>query len=80
MRRISRLLLLVFACLIVMFAVANPDPVAVRLLPEGAPFPPLAAIEMPVFLLALAGLFVGIAVGVIGEWFRDRSVRRGSGR
>lgn len=80
MRWIWRLFLLAFAIAVVLFAVANPEPVTIRLLPEDGPYGNLLVLRLPLFAVALACLFAGIVFGVVGEWLRGYSSRRRAAR
>lgn len=58
-------------------ALANRAPVEVRLLPgDLAAFTGLTwAIQLPLFLVILAGIVVGILVGFVWEWLREAHIR-----
>ena len=66
---------LITAVLIV--ALANRAPVAVRLLPEDlAALTGLTwAMELPLFLVIFAGIVVGVLIGFVWEWFREHGHR-----
>lgn len=80
MRWIWRLFLLAFAIAVILFAVANPDPITIRLLPDGGPYGDFPVLQLPLFVLALACLLAGIVFGVVGEWLRAFSRRRSAAR
>ena len=58
-------------------ALANRAPVAVRLLPEDlAALTGLTwAMELPLFLVIFAGIVVGVLIGFVWEWFREHGHR-----
>ena len=73
MRIISRVVLLVLAIFLILFAVSNRAAVSVGLWP----LPFLA--DVPLYLLCFLCALVGAAVGAAGAWFaggRDRRVLR----
>ncbi len=72
-RTLRYLFLVLLAILLVAVASANRAPVTVRLLP-----PDIARfvgsdwqLELPLFLVAFAGLLVGLLVGFVWEWLRE---------
>ncbi|MFT3689516.1 LapA family protein [Paenirhodobacter sp.] len=76
--RILRLLLLaLIAAVLVVVAVANRAPVVVHALPpEAGDFLGLSwSVQMPLFLLIFAGIVVGLALGFVWEWARERQHR-----
>jgi uncharacterized integral membrane protein len=72
---VTVLVLLPVALLIVMFAVANRAPVTVALDPFGSE-PPMFTTAAPLFLVLLAALIVGVIVGGVAAWSRQRKWRR----
>lgn len=58
-------------------AVANRDPVRVRLLPDDlAELTGLTwSAEPPLFLVIFAAIIAGVLVGFVWEWFREASIR-----
>ncbi len=76
--KILRLLVLVLiAAVLVVVAVANRTPVTVHALPpEAGDFLGLSwTAQLPLFLLILGGILVGIALGFVWEWARERQHR-----
>jgi uncharacterized integral membrane protein len=63
-------------CLL-MVALANRAPVAVRLLPEDlAALTGLTwAMDLPLFLVIFGGIVAGVLIGFVWEWFREHSHR-----
>ncbi len=82
MRFIKLLILAVILVGIVLVAVANNDFVTVQLLPaplaEMVTFP--TAITLPLFVILLAAVGVGLLIGYILEWLRERKHRRAVGQ
>ena len=72
---VTVLVLLPVALLIVMFAVANRSAVTVALDPFGSE-PPMFTTAAPLFLVLLAALIVGVVVGGVAAWSRQRKWRR----
>jgi len=77
MRLIRLLVLAVIAIALVVIAMANHDPITVRLLPDE-----LAQllsvnweITVPVFLLLFVAMFVGVVLGYVLEWVREHKHR-----
>ncbi|MCV6594996.1 MAG: LapA family protein [Silicimonas sp.] len=77
MRFIRLLVLAAIAIALVTVAMANRDPLTVRLLPDE-----LAAlvglnweITLPVFMVMLAAMVVGVALGFVWEWLREHKHR-----
>jgi len=67
-RYLRRIPILAAAFGLVAFAVANPQPVTLRIWPDmSLPAPRVTA---PVFAVLLATLFVGYALGCLTEWVR----------
>jgi lipopolysaccharide assembly protein A len=58
-------------------ALANRAPVAVRLLPDDlAALTGLTwAMELPLFLVIFGGIVVGVLIGFVWEWFREHGHR-----
>lgn len=75
MRLLAKALAGAFAVLAVAFALANRAPVTVAL----SPLP--VGVELPLYLLVLAALFVGVAIGGASGWLaagrRRRAAREG---
>src|SRR5215213_5851567 len=72
---VTALVLIPFALLIVLFAVANRRPVTVAL----DPFvndPPMLSVPVPLFLLVLVVLILGVILGGVSAWMRQSRWRR----
>jgi uncharacterized integral membrane protein len=83
MIRLLRLALLgLLAVVLRTVALANRAPVTLRLLPEEAGrFLGLDwAIQLPLFLVILAGILAGLAVGFVWEWAREARHRTDAAR
>lgn len=77
MRTIKLILLAVILLAIVILALANRDPVTVRLLPEGmARLAPGAVLDLPLFVVSLVSIVVGMVLGYLFEYFREHKHRR----
>ncbi len=69
--------LVLIALALVLLALANRDPVTLRVLPEdlavwaGWSF----AVELPLFLVIFGGVAVGLLVGFVWEWLREHRHR-----
>ncbi|QLQ19449.1 MAG: hypothetical protein HZT43_13550 [Exiguobacterium profundum] len=79
LRYLRYLVIAVFGLALLLVAVANRGPVVVRALPES--MSALAggdwAVQMPVFVLIFLGIAVGVLVGFLWEWLRNRSTGQG---
>jgi len=62
---------------LLVFALANRDPVTVRLLPANlADFLRLGVIlRVPLFIVMFAGVVAGLVIGFIWEWLREHKFR-----
>ena len=72
---VTVLILLPVALLIVMFAVANRAAVTIALDPFGSE-PPMFTVALPLFLCCSLALIVGVIVGGVAAWLRQRKWRR----
>jgi len=70
MKIISGLFTLLLALIAAAIAIANRDVVAFRLDP--LPY----QIDLPLYVIAFAALFVGILIGALAMWMRDGKVRK----
>lgn len=75
MRVIGWIVGLPVAVLVLMFAVANRGPVTVSLDPFDTAAP-TAFVELPLFLILFATLFLGVLVGGAAVWFGQGRHRR----
>ena len=77
MKFLRYLLLALIALCLVTFALANREMAPVRLLPEDLAI--LTGLQVmlavPVWMILFAGLLVGLILGVIWEWTRERTHR-----
>jgi uncharacterized integral membrane protein len=83
MIRYLRLLFLgLLGLFLIAVAVANRDPVPVRLLPDDlAELTGLTwAMELPLFLVIFAAIILGVLVGFVWEWFREYGHRTTASR
>ncbi len=76
--RLLKLIFLAVLCLaLVIIALANRDPMTLQLLP--AELSRVAGVQwevtMPIFLVILAAVFAGLAIGFIWEWLREHKHR-----
>jgi len=77
MRVIKFILLGLILLGIVVLALANRDPVMVRLLPEGLDrLSPGAMVELPLFVVSLLSIVTGMVLGYLLEYFREHKHRR----
>jgi len=62
---------------LIFLALANRDPVTLRLLPEELAHlaPILAPVTVPLFLTIFGGIIIGLLIGFFWEWMRERKHR-----
>jgi len=70
MKIITGIFTLLLALIAAAIAIANRDSVAFRLDP--LPY----QIDLPLFVIVFAALFVGILIGALAMWLRDGKVRK----
>lgn len=77
MRYLRYLILAAIAIALVVVALANRDIVTLRLLPEGldTALGFNASVQVPLFLVILAGVVIGLMIGFIWEWLREMKLR-----
>lgn len=77
LRLLKILFLALLGVTLVILALANRDPVTLRLLPpETGGFLGFGwAIDLPLFLVIFAGIVAGLAIGFVWEWFREAKHR-----
>ncbi|MBE9476754.1 MAG: LapA family protein [Proteobacteria bacterium] len=77
MRFIKYLFLGVVALVLIVVAIANRQPVELKLLPEDlAAFVPFAGqITIPLFLVIFGSILVGLLIGFIWEYLREFKIR-----
>lgn len=74
-RILKALIVLPIAILVIAFIVANRHSIVVGFDPIDT-VNPAFALEMPVFLLTLIGVFAGMVIGSVATWFGAATVRR----
>ncbi len=67
----------VIGIILVIVALANRELVALRLLPDefAEILPAPGPVELPMFLVIFAGMVLGLLVGFVWEWMRERHHR-----
>ncbi len=77
MRLLRTLFLVLLALVLVTVALANRDPVVLRLLPEGmgAYIGLTGALEVPLFVALFGGIVAGLMIGFFWEWLREQKHR-----
>ncbi len=78
MLRALRLIFLgVVGVVLLTVALANREPVVLRLLPDAATafLGVTWAVRLPLFLIIFGGVLAGLAVGLVWEWFREARLR-----
>jgi lipopolysaccharide assembly protein A len=78
MKYLRYLMLALVALVLVTLALANRVAVPVRLLPDDlAALTGLAgSVDVPVWLVLFAGLLIGLVLGFVWEWLRERQHRK----
>jgi putative membrane protein len=76
MRTLKLLLLALILVVLVVLALANREPVALNLLPQGLDRVMPLTVQLPLFVVILASVVVGAALGYILEWLREHKHRR----
>ena len=76
MRYIKFCFLLVLGIILCFLALANRDPVTLRLIPDSlADLFPIPAIIVPTFIVVLGGIIFGLFIGFFWEWLREHQHR-----
>jgi len=75
-RTLKLLILVVILVVLIVLALANRDPVTLNLLPEGLDRVMPLSVQVPLFVVGLAGIVVGMLLGYIFEWLREHKHRR----
>lgn len=78
MRMIRTVLLLIFAVVLVILALANRQPVTLSL--KFTEYLPGASVTLPLFLVLIVTLAIGVTVGLVWEWLRAAPARAQSAR
>lgn len=78
MRALRLLFLGLLAVILIALALANRDIVTLRVLPaEAGSFLGMDwAVQVPLFLVILAGVILGLLIGFVWEWMREARLRR----
>ena len=72
---VSAIILAPLAILIVLFAVANREPVVISFDPFNSAAPAYA-MRLPLFIVVLVLLLIGVIVGGVAAWLRQSRARR----
>ncbi len=77
MRILRSLFLLCLATLLFLFSLANSEKVNLHFLPESLSsfFGIEIALNLPLFLVFFSGIFIGLVIGFVWEWFREYKFR-----
>ena len=77
MRPLKLALLAAVAVIMIGFALANREPVVVRVVPAEIAgfFPSLPVFTVPAFVLIFAGILIGLMIGFVWEWMREHRHR-----
>lgn len=76
MRYIKFCFLLILGIILCFLALANRDPVTLRLIPEAlANIFPIPAVVVPTFIVVLGGIIFGLFIGFVWEWLREHQHR-----
>ena len=77
MRLIRTLFLFFLAILLFLLSLANSEKVTLYFLPENltALFKFEIAVNVPLFLVFFSGIFIGLVIGFVWEWFREYKFR-----
>jgi uncharacterized integral membrane protein len=75
-RTLKLLLLAIILVVLVVVALANRELVTLNLLPAGMARVMQVSVQVPLFVVGLAGVIVGMLIGYIFEWLREHKHRR----
>lgn len=76
MRYIKYCFLILLGVILCFMALANRDPVTLRLLPDSlASIIPTPAVVVPTFIVVLGGIIFGLFIGFFWEWLREHQHR-----
>ena len=79
LRKIKLFILAIIMVALILIAVANRDPISVKLLPDQlaslVPFPTVTP-ELPLYAIIAAAIAVGLLIGYIIEYLRESKHRR----
>lgn len=76
MRLLKLLVLAVIAVALILVGIANRDPATVRLVPPELGVAGDLSITAPLFVILLGALVVGLLIGLVLEWVRERKHHR----
>jgi uncharacterized integral membrane protein len=76
LRALKYLILAIILVVLVVVALANRDLVTLNLLPAGMARVMPLSVQVPLFVVGLAGVVVGMVIGYIFEWLREHKHRR----
>lgn len=82
MRYVKIIVLGLLALLLLTLSLANMGPVTLRLLPEemGEFLGYNPTLDLPLFLVILAGVTMGLLIGFVWEWLREHRYRAAAAR
>jgi len=85
MRFIRYVIWVLIAILLVTLALANREPVTLRLMPEDIAavlrYPEvLNSVTVPLFVVIFAGIVLGVLLGFVAEWLREHKFRSAAKR
>ena len=77
MRILRSLFLLCLATLLFLLSLANSEKVTLYFIPEtlATLFKFKIAVNLPLFLVFFSGIFIGLVIGFVWEWFREYKFR-----
>ncbi|HEY0213059.1 MAG TPA: LapA family protein [Paenirhodobacter sp.] len=80
LRLLRYLVLALIGLVLIVVAVANRDPVTLHVLPldAGSFLGYSLSINLPLFLVILGSMLVGLLLGFVWEWARERRIRAGA--
>lgn len=76
MRTLKLIVLAIILVVLVVIALANRELVTLHLLPSGMSRVMPLSVQVPLFVVGLAGVVVGMLIGYIFEWLREHKHRR----
>lgn len=76
MRYIRYTLLALILLVVVLLALANREPLTLKLMPDALAFVFQRSLDAPIFVVLLATLALGVALGYVLEWGREMRQRR----
>ena len=76
MRAVRYFILGLIMLVVVLLALANKQVVTLRIMPEGLTSIGQWAVELPLFVVILLSLLLGMLLGYVFEWVRERRHRK----